>query len=225
MIQDMIKFFKQETNKIIIIIVLLFLISIGVSTFISNFTINRKINGIINKITLLRENYSTFTSYYGGINLPTSELPGMINSLEKYKDLITQVELQSEGINTRLKINIKSLTALYSEKNNALLKIADEFNTATKLYKTGINKTESVAKLLEIEKYKLSYVDPLSNLDYYKKRIDQLKDITYNLEDKIFRSQAEKKLDNYLKYFSTFHIQTPNSLDRAIAQKESEILN
>jgi hypothetical protein len=225
MIQNMIKFLKQETNKIIIIIVLLFLLSLGISTFVSNFTTSRKINGIIDRITLLRVSFSSFTSLYSGINLPTSELHGMINTLESFKSLITQIDVQSEGINTRLKINIRSLTALYNEKNNALLKIADEFNSASLIYKTATSKQDTVAKLIEVEKFKLSYVDPVSNLDYYKKRIDQLKDITYNLEDKIFRSQAEKKLDSYLKYFSTFHIQNPNSLDRAIAQKESEILN
>jgi hypothetical protein len=223
MIQNMIKFLKQETNKIIIIIVLLFLLSLGVSTFVSNFTTSRRINGIIDRITMLREGFVSFTSFYGGINLPTSEVSGMISTLGNFRSLITDIEVQSEGINTRLKINIKSLTALYNEKNNALLKIANEFNSATLIYKSA--KLESVAKLIDIEKFKLSYVDPVSNLDYYKKRIDQLKDITYNLEDKIFRSQAEKNLDNYLKYFSTFHILNPNSLDRAIAQKESEILN
>jgi hypothetical protein len=223
MIQNMIKFLKQETNKIIIIIVLLFLLSLGVSTFISNFTTSRRINGIIDRITLLRESFYSFTTFYGGINLPTSEVIAMIGTLENFKSLITDIDVQSEGINTRLKINIKSLTALYNEKNNALLRIADEFNSATLIYKSA--KLESVAKLIDIEKFKLSYVDPVSNLDYYKKRIDQLKDITYNLEDKIFRSQAEKNLDNYLKYFSTFHILNPNSLDRAIAQKENEILN
>jgi hypothetical protein len=225
MINNMIKFLKEETNKIVIIIVLLFLLSLGVSTFVSNFTTNRRINGIIDRITLLRESYYSFTAFYGGINLPTTELPGMINTLENFKSLITQIDVQSEGINTRLKINIKSLTALYSEKSNALLKIADEFNAASQIYKTATSKLETVTRLIDVEKFKLSYVDPVSNLDYYKKRIDQLKDITYNIEDKIFRADAEKKLDNYLRYFSTFHIVNPNSLDRAIALKESEILN
>lgn len=221
----MIKIFKQETNKIIIIIVLLFFVSIGISTFINNFTVNKKIDVLINRINLLKENYNSFTNYYGNINLPTTELPGMINSLEKFKGIITQIDTQSEGINTRLKINVKSLIALYSQKTNSLLKIADEFNQANTIYKTGQNKLESVTKLIEIEKYKLSYVDPLSNIDYYKKRIEQLKDITYNLADKIFISKAEKQLELYIKYFSTLHITNSNSLDKAIALKESELLN
>jgi hypothetical protein len=224
---NIIRYIQQETSKIVLLIIIMFILSISFSTLITNFRINKEIKEITNQITILKESYSVFTNYYSSINLPASEVSNMIILLNTYSNIINHIDQLSEKVTLVKKINIKSLIVLYKQKTNSLLKIATDFNSAINPVNKGeqiLSKSEQVDLLLSIEKFKISYINS-NNDTYLKKRIDFLRDIKYNLDNTILNKKANKDLVNFVGYFSTYHIAFENIIDKSIKEKEKELLN
>lgn len=219
---DMIKF---ETNQFIMLVIIVFLLSISLSTAIGNLNVNNKINSITRKIELIRSNFSSFTLFYSNMNLPSQEVIAMVHVLQELNKNSHELETISEGINTRQRILVKSLTELYKQKSEALLTISQNYYDTYVEFKNNNDKPKIVQSLVSIEKLKLKYMDNTTNNEFIKNSIDNLNDIYYDLGSHVFNQKANSELNKYLKYFSTSHIKTSNSLDRTIADKEYQILN
>ncbi|MGL4759798.1 MAG: hypothetical protein ACRCXZ_10795 [Patescibacteria group bacterium] len=217
--------FKTDVVNIIIFIILLFLSLILVSNLINNFSYNKKINSAIQKITFIRSNLGSFKLHYSSGFLPASEVKGMNNLLTEYSSDIKNLISYSEVLNIKEKIQIQSLSLLYEQKVDTLLKISNQFYQLNNLNQENFTVENKIEKLIENERLKSSFADSASVSDFYKKRIDHLRDIKYNINDPIFRVEAERKLVTFLRYFSTNHIVTFTSLDKNIESKEKELLN
>jgi hypothetical protein len=214
---------KNQTNKFVILIVFIFLSSLSISLLISNFTTSKSLNAITQKMIILRENYNSFKNYYGSFNLPSTEMKGLVNNIVFQNSLIEEIEKDSSNLNPRQSLNIKSLVNLYKEKNIFHKKVVDNFIETLELYNDKKNYSEVITKLLENEKYKLNYIDLYNNNDFYIKRIDYLRNIGYNLDNKIFSNKAKSELKQFIEYFSTYHINYLSPIEKNILAKEKEI--
>ncbi len=224
MIEKLSTFIQNETIRIVSYLVIVFFILMLASGFIANLTVNQKLNTLIHKITVIKKNFDDFKLHYSSTFLPTSELKGMITLLEDYKVSVSSLSNLAEGLSLREKISIQSLSTLYLQKTDSLLKITSDFYSIYSLPKNEVSDSSVVNNLIDIEKLKLSYLDNNKSTEFFKNRIDMLRDINYNLSNPIFKEEAKKNLESYLKYFSTVFINSSNSIEKAIEQKESEIL-
>jgi hypothetical protein len=224
MLDNFTNFIQNQTIRLVSYLVIIFTMLMLATGLVANLTVNNKLNQIINKISLVRKNFIDFKLHYSANFLPTSELKGMILILEDFKISVEGINILSENLSLREKISIQSLSTLYLQKTNSLLKIASDFYKISNLPKIEIADSTIINNLIEVEKQKLNYLDNSTSAEFFKNRIDTLRDINYNLSSSIFKENAKKQLELYLKYFSTIFLNSNNSIEKAIEQKKSEIL-
>jgi hypothetical protein len=216
---------RTNTSRIISIIILFFLSTIGFIYTTYNLRSNSRLTEIITSVNSIKNDLHIFTQQYSNDNIPSQDLDTMINHIQQIQYSIKSLESNSNNINTRQKILISSLLDLYQNKMSTLLNIAQEYQKSyayfiqSQDYKTLIN------SLNNIEKLTMKYMDNTIGNEFCKNRIAHLQDIYYNLDSIIFKEEAKNSLKEFIKFFATRHIQESNYMDKTILEKENQVIN
>lgn len=215
--------FKNDIIKIIILIVLIFSSLIIGSNLITSFTYNKKLYNTIRVIKNIKNDLKDFKLHYSNGNLPSTEVKNMNTLLLNYTNSLINLSDEIKLLNIQEKISLQSLVSLYIQKFESFYEISFSYQKILNDYNSELNDIKLTENLISNERNKLLLNENDLSVDYYKNRIDMLKEIKYNLSDSIFRQEAKKKLIRFMSYFSINYILVLTPIDKAIESKELEM--